>query len=277
MIELPEALVLSEQLNNEIGGKIIVNAVAGRHPHKFAWFSGAPEDYCEKLTGRKIINIYPKSSRIFIELDDGMALVFGEGTRIRRLAPGVKRPIKHQLLIDFMDDSSIIVTIQMYGFILLENIKSITNKYVVSSMENPSPYSEDFNKEYFDKLLDECKGSNLSTKAFLATEQRIPGLGNGVLQDILFNARLHPRLKLKDFNDEDADNLYNSIKITLDEMGDKGGRDTEKDLYGSPGAYKSIMSKYTVGTPCPSCGELIEKQSYMGGSIYVCPSCQRKE
>lgn|GEM_PF-2077218 len=35
---------------------------------------------------------------------------------------------------------------------------------------------------------------NPCPKAFLATEQRIPGLGNGVLQDILWTARIHPKL-----------------------------------------------------------------------------------
>ena len=37
---------------------------------------------------------------------------------------------------------------------------------------------------YFDILFDEVT-PKLSTNGFLASEPRIPGLGNGVLQDIL--------------------------------------------------------------------------------------------
>ncbi|MCK5757903.1 MAG: endonuclease VIII, partial [Clostridiales bacterium] len=127
------------------------------------------------------------------------------------------------------------------------------------------------------ELFKEHSKTSLSTKAFLATEQRIPGIGNGVLHDILFNAMIHPRLKLKDYNDEEAENLYNSINITLEEMTEKGGRDTQKDIYGEKGGYECIMSRNSVGKDCPRCGAIIEKQSYMGGSVYFCPECQRKE
>jgi len=55
----------------------------------------------------------------------------------------------------------------------------------------------------------------------------------------------------------------------------KGGRDTEKDLFGKPGGYRTKASKLTVGTPCDECGCLISKEAYMGGSIYYCSQCQK--
>ncbi|MPN41800.1 Formamidopyrimidine-DNA glycosylase [bioreactor metagenome] len=63
----------------------------------------------------------------------------------------------------------------------------------------------------------------LSVKALLATEQRIPGLGNGSLQDILFNARIHPKKKVTTLTDNEKEQLFYSIKATLQEMVDKGG------------------------------------------------------
>jgi formamidopyrimidine-DNA glycosylase len=58
-------------------------------------------------------------------------------------------------------------------------------------------------------------------------------------------------------------------------MTDQGGRDTERDLFGCPGGYKTILSKFTVDTPCPACGTIIRKDPYLGGAIYCCPECQR--
>jgi formamidopyrimidine-DNA glycosylase len=115
----------------------------------------------------------------------------------------------------------------------------------------------------------------LSLKAFLATEQRIPGLGNGVLQDILFNAKMHPKKKAGVLSTNDQQVLFDSIKNTLSEMMAKGGRDTENDLLGKPGAYKTKLSKNTAGQPCPVCRTLIKKEAYLGGSIYYCARCQR--
>jgi formamidopyrimidine-DNA glycosylase len=111
-------------------------------------------------------------------------------------------------------------------------------------------------------------------KALLATEQRIPGLGNGVLQDILFKAGIHPKCKKSDISDSRKEQLFLSVKVALKKMADNGGRDTEKDIFGKPGGCKTILSKNTYKDPCPSCGDSVVKEAYMGGSIYYCPSCQ---
>ncbi len=108
----------------------------------------------------------------------------------------------------------------------------------------------------------------------LATNQRIPGLGNGVLQDILFNAGIHPKRKEETFAESDLEILFNSIKSTLSEMTVKGGRDSEKDLFGLTGGYRTKAGKYTAGKHCPKCAGIIKKETYMGGSIYYCPGCQ---
>ena len=60
----------------------------------------------------------------------------------------------------------------------------------------------------------------------------------------------------------------------LNEMVQKGGRDTEKNIFGEKGGYKVRMSKNTMGQCCPECGGEVIKESYLGGSIYYCTQCQ---
>jgi len=108
----------------------------------------------------------------------------------------------------------------------------------------------------------------------LATEQRIPGLGNGVLQDILLNANIHPKRKLENFDDGDIEHLFSSVKSTLKEMKDLGGRDTEKDLFNQKGGYQTILWKNTLANPCRICGGALVRQSFLGGNIYFCTGCQ---
>ena len=116
---------------------------------------------------------------------------------------------------------------------------------------------------------------NISLKALLATEQRIPGLGNGILQDILFNARQHPKRKVKALSSRERKALYNSVKSTIVSMAVRGGRNTELDLFGHPGGYETILCKKTFNKPCPLCGIIIKKEAYMGGTIYFCEKCQK--
>lgn len=112
----------------------------------------------------------------------------------------------------------------------------------------------------------------LSVKAFLATKQRIPGLGNGVLQDILFNAKLHPKRKMNTLSKEDYSFLYYCVKNTLYDMTSRGGRNTEKDLFSCPGGYKTILSSKTLDKPCPVCNDELVREAYLGGNIYYCPT-----
>ena len=73
---------------------------------------------------------------------------------------------------------------------------------------------------------------------------------------------------------EEMNTLYQAIREVLGEMTAKGGRDTEKDLYGSNGKYMTYLSKKTYLTPCPKCGYEIRKESFLGGTIYYCEHCQ---
>lgn len=135
------------------------------------------------------------------------------------------------------------------------------------------PGTEGFDYDYF-KSLREDLGGNLSIKAFLATEQRIPGLGNGVLQDILLEAGLHPKQKTGRLREADWKRVYEAVINVLDRMVSAGGRDVEKDLFGAAGGYKTKLSKKTYGKPCPYCGNDIQKTTYLGGTVYFCPACQ---
>ena len=95
------------------------------------------------------------------------------------------------------------------------------------------------------------------------------------MQDILYNAGIHPKRRIDTLTDGEREALFQSIKSTLEEMTAQGGRDTTKDLFGRPGGYSTRLSQATIDRPCPVCDGTIVKQAYMGGSIYFCDGCQR--
>jgi formamidopyrimidine-DNA glycosylase len=273
MIELPEAAVLAKQINETVVGKRIANVVAGHTPHKLAWYFGDPQEYKGLLTGKVVSGAASYGGQV--EITAGKAkLLFSDGMSLRYYNRGAKLPDKHQLLIEFDDGSSLIGWVQMYGGLSAFPEGKNDNKYYLIAKEKPFPLSADFGEDYFKSLFDEGT-AKLSLKAFLATGQRIPGLGNGVLQDILFNAKMHPKKRVGTLSAAGEKVLFGSIKNTLSEMTVKGGRDTENDLWGKPGGYKTKLSKNTIGQPCPVCGTLIKKEAYLGGSIYYCARCQK--
>lgn len=272
MLELPESTTAAQQLNDTISGKTICRVIAGYSPHKFAFYYGDPAGYDSLLCG----NTVGVSTGIggMVEIEAGnRRIVIGDGAALRYFPDAEKAPEKHQLLLIFEDGSSLVASVQMYGFLLAFAEGDYDDKYYRAAHQKPQPLSSAFDRLYFESLRTE-QTAKLSAKAFLATEQRIPGLGNGVLQDILFHARIHPKRRLETLSESEYDGLYHALRATLADMTAMGGRDTEKDLFGHIGGYQTILSKKTLGTPCPVCGTPIQKAAYLGGAIYWCPVCQ---
>jgi formamidopyrimidine-DNA glycosylase len=274
MIELPEAVVLASQINDTIKGKRIAMVTAAHTPHKLAWYYGDRQKYSDILVGRTIGKTAAYGG--LVEIKAGNAnILLGEGAGIRFHRKGEPRPAKHQYLVEFDDGTALSAAVQMYGGMGAFLEGELDNLYYKVAKEKPSPFSPAFDKAYFDGIASAPEVQKLSLKALLATEQRIPGLGNGILQDILFNARLHPKKKVNALTGREKEILFNSVRNTISAMTAQGGRDTELDLFGNPGGYKTILSKNTVNKPCPVCGTTIKKEAYMGGSVYYCQKCQK--
>ena len=75
----------------------------------------------------------------------------------------------------------------------------------------------------------------------------------------------HPRRRVETLSESEYDGLFHALRATLADMTAMGGRDTEKDLFGHIGGYQTILSKNTLGTPCPVCGAPVQKAAYLGG------------
>jgi len=274
MLELPEAKVLAGQINDTLAGKRIVAIITAHSPHKFAWFNGPPEEYQRLLIGQTIGGAAAHGGMVEIQAGQ-VRLLFGDGVNLRFHSKGDKRPSKHQLLMDFEDGTMLSASVQMYGGLWCFQEGRFENPYYQAALQKPSPLGIEFDRAYFDTLIDGSEAGKMSAKAWLATEQRIPGLGNGVLQDILYNALIHPKRKIGSLSEGEKEALFGAVKDTLADMVVRGGRDTEKDLFGEAGGYKTKASKLTVGNNCLVCGGTIRKESYLGGSIYYCDQCQK--
>lgn len=274
MIELPEAAHIARQVNSALVGKKIHDVIAGQSPHKYAFFNGDPKDYPGLLKGKTISRGINYGGMVEIEAED-VSMLFSDGVNLRYFDEKDTMPAKHQLLVTFDDGSKLSASIQMYGGLWAFRPGEMDNPYYRAAKEKVSPLSADFDFPYFEQLFNGGASKSLSAKALLATEQRIPGLGNGVLQDILWTAHIHPKKKAALLSPEERKEIFVAVKDVLQAMVSQGGRDTERDLFGDFGAYKTVLSKNSVGQPCPGCGAEIRKEAYMGGSIYYCPGCQR--
>ena len=275
MIELPEASVLARQLRETIAGKTIDQVVVGSSPHKFAFFNGDPADYPASLLNRTLKEARAYGGMVELVLGE-RRLVLSDGINLRYHPEPSTLPAKHQLLLRFTDGSLLSASVVMYGMLWLFQEGSFINEYRQAALEKPSPLSAAFSLDYFRSLAAVPGSARLSLKALLATEQQIPGLGNGVLQDILWAAGCNPRRRTESLSEAELNYLYDSLQQTLQTMVNLGGRDSERDLHGVTGGYRTRMSTIHAAEGCPRCGSPIVREAYLGGSVYYCPRCQPK-
>jgi len=275
MLEIPETTTIAGQAKNMLTGKTIDKVLEPSSPHSFTWYNGNVKDYPKMLVGRRIESVLGHGAYVTLHCDKDMHLSISDGVKMKYYPTIEKHPKKHQLLIQFKDGDFLAFTVSMYGAIFAFK-GELDNPYYKGSLTKLSPLDDRFDESFFKSLFAGVT-KDISIKALLATEQRIPGLGNGVLQDILLKSGLHPKRKISTISDLERGDLFHNLKHTLQSMTDKGGRDTETDFYGNKGGYKCLLSKNTYKEPCPLCGGEIIKEAYLGGSVYYCSDCQKNQ
>jgi len=275
MLELPEITTLCRQLQSSVADKTIRQVSVLSSPHKFAFFNRPAEDYPRLLVGRTLKQFHACGNYAILNLGNDLSLVLGDmGGRLLYHPAGEVLPQKHQLLIQFEDQTSLTLTLQMWGAILLLNPSQLASHSRLSHL-SPAPLDDAFTLEHFQQRVNSIPlHEQRSLKFFIISQFGLPGVGNGCLHDILFNARLHPKFPLADLTPALQLNLWQAARATLRQMTDAGGRSSEHDLFDLPGGYVPTLSNDKVGSPCPVCGTPIERIIYLGGASFFCPHDQ---
>ena len=274
MIELPEATIIAAQMNTGLKGKHILDGNRGNSPHKFAFVNRPPEDYAAIFPGKSIGESRANGSLILTDIEPGYTLMLGGGgERIIYHPDTTSLPAKYQLYLHFSDETYLTVTVQGWGSTYLLDPAELASHPFIS--KNLSPLSHSFSPGYFEGLFAMLSPEDpRSVKFFMISKPGVLGVGNGCLQDILWQARLHPRRRAVSLSVDERKQLYHATRETLRAMLERGGRDGDYNLYNHPGGYRRLMSNQTAGQPCPRCGAPVEKASYLGGAVYFCPQCQ---
>ena len=276
MFEIPEYVTIARQMTDSLAGKRITQGSLGNSPHKFVWYNLDPAEFAATVKGQVVGKAYTRGRWLFVPVGEEHILVFGEcGGKILLHKSAPMLPPKHHLSLHFEDGSALSATTQMWGAMeLYEKGKELERQYIKGMRTTPT--EPGFTSTYLSSLMKDSIANAFKTvKAILTQGQMIPGLGNAIAQDIMFKARLHPKQPLHALQKNHVEALHRAIVRTLLEAIRLGGRNDEFDLYGNPGKYVRLMDKNAVGRPCPECAGKVEDMSYLGGTCYFCPTCQR--
>lgn len=275
MLELPEVIIITKQMNEELVGKRIERIALDNYQGLVnqGFMKLTPEEYEKRLVGKTIKSIINEGKYFLVNFDPPEYLFFisfetsGNILYHKDLST---LPEKYTIKITFEDKTMLTVRVIAWGFILVETEEYFLNhKYI--SFRGLSPIDDELNFEKFNELLE---NHTKSIKTFFVGQKFIAGIGNGYLQDIFFKAKIHPKRKVSSLSREERQNLFTSMQSVMKEALTNGGRDSELNLYGEPGKYTPILDKRMKEKSCPLCGKIIEKQHVDGSTAYVCTNCQ---
>lgn len=270
MAELPEIMLLTSQMNEELQSKEFHKGELRQEKS----LNLSVNEFLEKIRGQEVVKVYNKGKWIFIQLSDQhhLLLNLGMGANILYHEPGQELPGEYQCLFQFTDGSSFTCKFWWIGRAeILPDVELPQHKATKDIAI--SPLDGDFTPEYFRGL---CSARS-QIKNLILNQKKIGGIGNVYIQDILFRAKIHPQKVANTLESCKLDNLHGIIIENLKEAIKLGGLAYEKDFYGENKGFgvEHFLVAYKEGEPCPECGGTIEKIKTGSTSSYICPNCQK--
>jgi formamidopyrimidine-DNA glycosylase len=104
-------------------------------------------------------------------------------------------------------------------------------------------------------------------KAALMDQSFIAGIGNLLADEILWQARLHPRRRIETFDDDERARLVRALRSVVR---------TTVDRYDA-GEWRRSWLNHVRGAPaasCPRCRTPLQRATVAGRTTWSCPSCQ---
>jgi formamidopyrimidine-DNA glycosylase len=225
------------------------------------------KELTRRLKGRSFESSDRHGKHMFAQLDDGgwVAFHFGMTGFFRYYKNEEHRPDHPRVILGFANGYELAFDSQrMIGRIALIDDPGDYMKKHELGIDGLSP---ELDGERFKKLIG---GSSGMIKSTLMNQSIIAGLGNVYSDEVLFQARIHPKTDVEDLSDRDLDRLYRSMKDVLEKIIHSSIDPDEMD--------PSLMTAHRGrDDECPGCGGKMEKIKVSGRNGYYCPKCQKKD
>ena len=269
-MELPEIIILSRQIDEALRGKTVAR-VEVANPK---CLNVPLDEFRSALIGRTVEGVEPRGKWGFIHLDGGLRLLYntGMGADTLYFRDESMAPEKYHQKILFGDGTGFTVRVWWFSYLHLIHEDRLQQHKLTGGM-GLSPLDPAFTLSHFRELL---TGRRTGIKSVLTNQRMVAGIGNVYIHDPLFLAGVHPLRKANSLSGAEAEKLYGSIRLVLNESLEAGGLAYERNFHGEMGGYgkDSYRVAYREGEPCPVCGAAVEKIRTGSTSSYVCPRCQ---
>ena len=273
MPELPEVETIKEDLRelvvgSEVEGADVLDPSLVEQP--------SPEEFVRRLEGVRIKGARRRAKHLIVELDSGGSLVFQLkiGGQLL-LVPPVQEPRTSLMLVLHLDGGRRLFLRDQTGFSRARLLDADELEERLSSL-GPEPLNEGFDVEYLRETLGARRAQ---IKPLILDQKVVSGVGNIYADEILFDARLHPRRKADTLSEDEWRALYEAIRENFAAGVEHRGTTVRlyRDVLNRPGEHQNYLRVFEKhGEPCPEgCGGEVVRERVGGRPTHYCPGCQR--
>jgi formamidopyrimidine-DNA glycosylase len=274
MPELPEVETIKEDLRGlVVGSKIeraeVLDLSLVERP--------STEEFVGRLEGVGITGARRRAKHLIVELNSGDSLVFQLkiGGQLL-LVPPVGEPATALMLVLHLDGERRLFLRDETGFTRARLLDAGELEERLSSL-GPEPLQGGFEADYLPRTIGSRRAQ---IKPLLLDQKVVSGIGNIYVDEILYDARLHPRRKANTLSEGEWESLYDAIRSNLAAGVEHRGTTVRLfrdvlDRHGEHQNYLRVFEKH--GQPCPGCEGQVVREKVSGRPSHFCPACQRED
>lgn len=271
MPELPEVETIKEDLRalvvgSEIEWAEVLDPSLVEQP--------STEEFIGRLEGAGVTGARRRAKHLIVELDSGDSLVFQLkiGGQLL-LVPPVEEPVTALMLILHLDGDRRLFLRDETGFTRARLLDAGELEDRLSSL-GPEPLEDGFEVGYLPSTIGSRRAQ---IKPLLLDQKVVSGIGNIYVDEILYDARLHPRRKANTLSEDEWEALYAAIRSNLAAGVEHRGTTVRlyRDVLDRPGEHQNYLRVFEKhGQPCPGCEGEVVREKVSGRPTHFCPGCQ---
>src|SRR5688572_11927846 len=274
MPELPEVETIKEDLRELVVGSELEQAEV-LAPSLVEQPSA--EEFVGRLEGADITGARRRAKHLILELDTGDSLVFQLkiGGQLL-LVPPVEEPETALMLVLHLDSDRRLFLRDETGFTRARLLDADELEERLSSL-GPEPFEREFDAGYLQRVIGSRRAQ---IKPLLLDQKVVSGIGNIYADEILYDARLHPRRKANTLSEDEWEVLHAAIRSNLAAGIEHRGTTVRlyKDVLGRPGEHQNYLRVFEKhGQPCPGCEGEVVREKVSGRPSHFCPACQMED
>ena len=274
MPELPEVETIKEDLRGIVAGSKIEHAEV-LDPSLVE--QPSTEEFAGRLEGVGITGARRRAKHLVVELDSGDSLVFQLkiGGQLL-LVPPVEEPETALMLVLYLDGERRLFLRDETGFTRARLLDAGELEERLASL-GPEPLEDGFGWEHLPR---EIGSRRAQIKPLLLDQKVVSGIGNIYVDEILYDARLHPRRKANTLSEGEWRALYDAIRSNLAAGVQHRGTTVRlfRDVLDRPGEHQNYLRVFEKhGQPCPGCEGEVVREKVSGRPSHFCPECQRED